>query len=221
MDPIFRGMMNETLLDLGQAVFALGYIVLALFSPGSFILQGIILGLFAASKFWSTAIIFAILVWAYKFFRKDKLDYKKILYSFLIAFTVFSLTYLKSFIDNGGMFNIFAFEGRVLKFMLSHNSAEHLGGPIILFVTGYFAPWWQDGVVKAGDWIILWPIGLIASIIVATRTKINKKLFFICLLPIIYLLSGSSQVPFTRYFVIILPFIYLGLTEFLKKIIER
>lgn len=220
IDPVFGGMMNGALLDLGQAVFALGYLILTVFFPAGWLLQGIVLGLFAASKFWSTAIIFVILVMAYKIFvRKENINFKKTALSFLIAFLVLCLTYTKSFIDAGGLFNIFAFLAKDLKFMLTHNSASALGGPIILFVTGYFAPWWQAGVEKATDWTVLWPLGLGVGVVRAVREfrEKNYRSFFY-LLPFVYLLLLSTQVPFTRYFILILPYLYLSLSSLILLI---
>jgi hypothetical protein len=226
IDPVFGGMMNETLLDLGQAVFALGCIILIFFYPESYILQGLILGLFAASKFWSTAIFFIILIFFYKIYiRKEKIDFRKVGFSFLIAFLIFSLTYIKSFINANGLFNLFAFEARVLRFMLAHNSASFIGGPILLFISGFFAPWWHlpaggqgAGVARAGDWSFLWPVGLIVSLYLALKTKIKDVKFFFYLLPLTFLLLSSTQVPFTRYFIVILPFVYLDLAGFLTQL---
>lgn len=222
IDPVFGGMMNQALLDLGQAVFALSYIILVLFYPGNYILQGLVLGLFAASKFWSTAILFVVLVFAFKLFiRKEKLDFKKNAISFVIAFLVLSLSYLKSFIDARGLFNIFFFVAKDLRFMLAHNSAGSVGGPLILFVTGFFAPWWQKGVERAADWSLLWPASLVTSVYLAVKTKVKDLKFFFYLLPFTYLLFTSTQVPFTRYFIIILPLTYLSLAGLLKYLYEH
>jgi hypothetical protein len=208
LDPVFGGMMDETLLDLGQAVFALAYAILAFFSPENFILQGIILGLFAASKFWSTAIIFAVLIFGYQIFiQRKKLNFGKLFLSFVIAFLVICLIYRT--------FNIIPIQARILKFMLSHNSAKIIGGPLFLFTTGFFSPWWKVGVERAKEWSILWPVGLGVGILAAFREKFKNTDFFFFLLPFIYLLLISTQVPFTRYFILILPFVYLSLTNFL------
>jgi hypothetical protein len=221
IDPVFGGMMNQALLDLGQAVFALAYVILMLFYPESYIMQGLILGFFAASKFWSTAILFVILIFAFKLFiRKEKINIKKAGLSFVIAFVIFSLTYLKSFLNAGGLFNIFFFLAKDLRFMLVHNSASSFGGPVILFITGFFAPWWQKGVVRAMDWSFLWPVSLVSSIFLALKTKIRDIKSFVFLFPVTYLLLTSTQVPFTRYFIIILPFTYLSLAGLLKKLYE-
>lgn len=221
IDPVFGGMMDGALLDLGQTVFALGYVMLAFFFPENWIWQGVLLGLFASSKFWSTAVVFVVLIYGYKLFiQKEKIDWKKILGSFVTALLIFSLTYIVSFVNAGGLFNIFAYQGRVLKFMLSHNSAVMIGGPVILFITGYFTSWWKAGVVKASDWSLLWPIGLLVGVVVGVKNLWRKAYsikLFIYLLPFTFLLLSLTQVPFTRYFLIILPFVYVGFVSLLAQ----
>lgn len=219
LDPVFAGMMDWALLDLGQAFFALGYLVSLFFFPGSWVLSGVALGLFASSKFWTTAVIFTVLVYAYKFIiRKEKPNFRGIGLSFLMGLTVFSLTYIVSFVNAGGMFNILEYQGRVLRFMLTHNSAASIGGPIILFLTGNFIPWWgTGGILRAPDWSLLWPMGLVSGIILSVRTKLGDLKAFFYLVPCAYLLLSITQVPFTRYFIIILPFIYLSFANFLVQ----
>lgn len=215
IDPVFGGMMNETLLDLGQTVFALAYVILTLFCPESYILQGITLGLFAASKFWSTAIIFVILIWGFRVFRDFGEVRKKIkpfFLSLLIALAVFSLTYTKFFLDGGTVLGYLGVLGKVLKFMLTHNSAGAFGGEIALFFTGYIKPW-----------TILWPVGLIVGVFRAVREfwgKTKNAKLFIYFFPLIYLLLISTQIPFTRYFIIILPFIYINIAAFFGFLVK-
>jgi hypothetical protein len=222
IDPVFGGMMNGALLDLGQTVFALCFIIFVFFYPEKFILQGITLGFFAASKFWSTAVIFVLLIAAYKIFiRKEKPNLKKTGLVFLSAFIVYCLVYIKSFINFYGAFNIFLYQSRVFKFMWTHNLAGIPGGPIALFISGYFLPWWQNGIMRAGDWSFLWPISFLASIVLAVTTKIKDIKFFFFLLPFAYILMISTQVPFTRYFLIILPYAYLNLSSLLFLLLKR
>lgn len=202
-DPVFGGMINEALLDLGQTVFGLLFLILIFYYPKTRILQGIILGFFAASKFWSTAIIFTVLAYGYNILvKKVKISLGEVTISALVALLVFCFIY--------GTFDIFSIQGRILKFMITHNSANEFGGPLILFLSGYFAPWWQTGLVKTIDWSFLWPLGMVSGVILSFKKSINKVERFFMLLPFIYLLLSSSQVPFTRYFILILPLIYLS-----------
>lgn len=222
VDPVFSGMFTEALLDLGQATFSLLYVASVLFYPASFIFQGVSLGLFAASKFWSTTLFFIAALYGYKFLsKKERVNIKTFLLSLIVAVITFSLTYTKSFVDRGGLFNILFFEGRVLKFMLDHNAATNLGGPAFLFLTGILQDWWKGNVSRVMDWTILWPIAFINSIYQVIKIrKINLK-FFVFLLPIAYLLYLSPQVPFSRYFIIILPYFYLGLAYSILKVSEE
>lgn len=212
-DPLFGNILDGCYLDLGQAVFALVFIILALFYPKKWLWIGITLGFFAASKFWSTSIIYIMIVAAYKFVRKEKINTKNLVFTFGIAFIVFALIYAKTFIDLDWRFNIFTFLAKNLKFMMTHNSAGGFGGSIFLFVTGFFSPWWKGGIERAADWNILWPLGLISSIILAIKSKLKSPESIIYLLPTIYLLLIGTGVPFTRYFLIILPFIYISLIK--------
>jgi len=223
IDPVFGQMMQGALLDLGQTVFALAFVILMFFYPKSFILQGITLGLFAASKFWSTAAIFIFLIVAYKVvIRKEKYDFKRGGLMLMAAFAVYCLIYIKAFINLRGGFNILLYQLKVLKYMWEHNSAGIPGGPVVLFISGFFAPWWQTGILRAADWSIFWPLSAVSSLILALKTKIKDVKFFFYLLPIAYVLLISTQVPFTRYFLIILPYAYLSFSSllffFLKKI---
>lgn len=209
IDPVFQGLQSEALLDLGQSVFALGYVIMMLFYPESYILSGVILGLLAASKFWSTALVIVALVYLYKIFaRREKVEVGKTILSFVVAFVIFCLSYSKEFIIAGGAFNIFAFLAKDAKFMFTHDSASSLGGPLSLFLTGYVKPW-----------TLLWPMGLAASTYLAIRRFFFYQSFdwpsFAYALPFVYLLLISNQIPFTRYFILILPYIYLNLAGLL------
>ncbi len=221
-DPVFSSMQEEALLDLGLAVFALSFVILMSFYPKRYILIGVVLGLFAASKFWSVAGIFMVLVFAYKFFvRREKTEIKKILVIFGVGLLTFSLVYIVAFIKAGGRFNIFLYILQVTKYMLSHNSAGNVGGTTLLFLTGYFFPWWQVGVFRSDLWTILWPAGMLASIWLAIKTKTKDIRFFFYMLPVAYLLLTSTQVPFARYFLPILPFTYLAFANLLIGLIGK
>jgi hypothetical protein len=214
-DPVVREATTNAFLDLGQTVFSLSYIVSVIFYPELWVLQGVLLGLFAASKFWSTAVIFVIFLYAYKkFILKEKLKIKNILKSLLLAFIIFSTTYLITFINKSGLFNIIFFQLKSLKLMLQHNSSNVVGGPLLLFLTGYFSSWWKGGeVVRSEVWSFLWPVSLVV-VLYGLKKNYKKITGIVFALPLFYFITSITQVPFTRYFVIILPYIYLGLSWF-------
>lgn len=221
-DPVFSGMLSEALLDLGQAAFSLAYVAVSLFAPASFILHGVVLGLFAASKFWTATLFFIAILLLYKLIsKKEKIYIKGILISFAVAFLVFSLTYLRTFIENEGVFNIVFWQAKTLKFMLDHNAAKVVGGPAILFLSGHFSDWWGENLTRITDWSILWPIAFLNSFYLTVKSKKIDGKFVVYLLPILYLLYLSAQVPFSRYFIVVLPYFYLGLGVTLEKLSRR
>jgi hypothetical protein len=220
IDPVFMNLSTQTLLDLGQAVFALGYLGAFVFLPENFLVQGIILGLFAASKFWSTAAIwFTFLIIFQIFVLQKRINILKTFYSLVIALIVFSITYIQAFLVIEWQFNIFHYQLKVLKFMLSHNSAPGLGGSVVLFVTGYFTKWWNRLEPLKGDvWSFLWPMSLLFNLWALIRPKFTKIQSVVYLLPLAYFILTVTQVPFTRYFIVILPLLYLVLSNELFRL---
>lgn len=221
IDPLFVNLTVNTLLDLGQGVFLLAYLISLVFYEKEFIIQGILLGLLFASKFWGGSIFFILMFLIYLLYKR-KFDLKRYLLHLVIAFIVFSLTYLKTFIDKGGLFNMFFFQLKVLKFYLNHDSASVFGSSLLLFLTGYLKSWWGNkAIVRSNIWSIFWPIGLVVSSIFAIKEAFKKKVntrLLIGSIPLLYLVYLSAQAPFPRYFILILPFIYLTLSDFIYHI---
>jgi hypothetical protein len=67
---------------------------------------------------------------------------------------------------------------------------------------------------------ILWPISFIFVLYQIVKTKLRGSNMLIYLIPAVYLFVMCFQIPFTRYFMLILPFCYLSLASILvsKKI---
>lgn len=191
IDPVFKEVVIYSLLDLGQVVFILGFLITTIFYPKKNILSGILLGLALASKFYSPIFIFLLLVYLYKLLNK-KLNIKNELLTLATAFVVFSLTYIKAF-----PVNLIYYQAKIIKFMIDHNRSVHWGEVIPIFTSGY----------------ALWPISLVASVVLIFKQKVKTIKFFIFLLPLIYFFVMTFQLSFTRYFILILPFLYLALSE--------
>ncbi|MEJ2441615.1 MAG: hypothetical protein P8Y06_01690 [Patescibacteria group bacterium] len=219
-DPLFSDMISGGLLDLGQAVFSTSYVLGSLLAPDNFILNGISLGLVGASKSWTTSVFLLAALSFYKIVcKKEKIAFKKLLLTGVVAVMAFSLTYLKAFIEARGHFNIIYWQLRILKFLINHDSAAFLGGNVTLFLTGYFKEWWQQSeFVRSQIWNPLWPVALISAFFGLVKEKKDSLYYFLYLLPILYLLYISTGVPFSRYFILILPYLYLSLSKTLLDI---
>ena len=220
-DPLFLGISSNALLDLGQGVFLLLYFLLMLFYEESFLLQGITLGLLFASKFWGGSIFFILIITLYLLY-KHQFNFKRYLMHFCVAVLVFSLIYIKTFINKGGFFNIIIFELKTFKFWTHHSVTAIYGSSLFLFLTGYLKSWWGNNyfLTQGGTWSLIWPIIFIITVfrlIKLLMKKEVKKEFLIAFIPVSYLFYLGIEAPFTRYFIIILPFFYMILANLIIK----
>jgi hypothetical protein len=214
VDPLFINISSSALLDIGQAFFLLLYFV-SLFFIKNIWLLGISLGFLLASKFWGGSLFFLLLFWFFGFYKR-KIETKKFLFHLLIAFITLCFIYSKSFIDKGEFFNIMYFQLKVFKYWLQHSTTTMFGANLVLFLIGSFKSWWGNKSFSRSDvWSIIWPISffinMFASYFYSKKSAINLK-FLVSIIPILYLFYLSAQAPFSRYFILILPFLYITTT---------
>lgn len=201
-DPVFKEVTTYALLDLGQTVFIVWFLIVTFYYPKLHILEGILLGLGLASKFYTPTLLFVAIIYIYKFLiKKEKINVKIIFLILFSAFLVFCFTYLASFVKSNGLFNIFFWQAKIIKFMLNHNITSNWGEVLKMFFGGY----------------LFWPVMFIINIYLIFKTKIKDTKFLVYLFPIVYLIIFTFQLPFTRYFILMLPFLYLTLGELIFK----
>lgn len=221
-DPVLHDVASQALLDLGQSVFALSFVMASLFIPGSFILQGILLGLFAASKFWSTALFFFAATVIYRRLTTKKWHIIHLLKTMGVAGIVFCLVYSSSFIARKGAFNIIFFQLKILKYWFHQSLSSMPAASLLLFMTGYVKSWWGSrDWVWTKPWSIFWPVTFIFTLCMIAQRKMTNELKFTSILPIIFLIYLGAQAPFTRYFVIILPYLYVCLSFALFSLVKK
>ncbi len=225
VDPLFTELSTSLLLDLGQATLLLFYIISFIWYKKYWLLQGILLGLLAGSKFWGGTTLFIISILIFYSFIKKGINYKNMLLQLLVAGVTFCLFYIKTFIDHAGMFNIVFFELRTLKYWLNHSVSSMFGASFILFVSGYVSTWWgNEETIRVSDWTLLWPITLVISLYRTALLIFIKKMvtheLLISAIPLLYLGYLGIQAPFTRYFIIILPFLYITASAFILRRIK-
>ncbi len=213
IDPVMQHVSNGFLLDLPQSFFFSLYLLSLLKSKNAW-LHGITLAAVLATKFWGGSLA---LIAALHFFvlMIQKMSFKKYVQHLAIAVLFFLATYLATFINRGWLFNSIFFQLKVLKYWLHHSVTSIPGASLILFLTGLSKTWWGSGSwVRDTLWFALWPVGLGASVLVAKKSIKTKTLYalsLVCSLPIIHLLYLGVQAPFARYFIMILPYLYIGL----------
>jgi predicted membrane-bound dolichyl-phosphate-mannose-protein mannosyltransferase len=213
LDPVFWETSQSTLLDMGQVVFALLFLILFFYYPEKIFLQGVSLGLLFASKFWSVSLLFVFFLVFYKvFFLKSKVNFKKMAFVFGIGFIVFCLSYFSILFVGRGILDIILLQLRTLKFMLYHNNAGTFGNLFMLFISGNYFSWWGKEIIKSSVFSILWPLSFAVNMILVFKFYKNKKIWLIFLVPVFYFLVNLTNTAFTRYFLFILPFLYTSLS---------
>jgi hypothetical protein len=108
------------------------------------------------------------------------------------------------------------FQLKVFKYWLQHSTTTMFGANLVLFLIGSFKSWWGNKSFSRSDvWSIIWPISffinMFASYFYSKKSAINLK-FLVSIIPILYLFYLSAQAPFSRYFILILPFLYITTT---------
>lgn len=211
-DPLFISLSSEILLDMGHALFSLSYVITAVFFPSQFILYGIALGLSASSKFWAASLFYVGIV-IINLFLSKKHYYRHFIFSILIASIVYVLIYLKTFIDYHWSFNFVFFQLKMLRYWIQHNVSAYFGASIVLFNTGFFKSWWGDHqVLRSNVWSIFWPLSFIIILRNFIFIKDRYERLILIIVPVGYLFYLGIQAPFARYFIPIIPLLYINLT---------
>jgi len=224
VDPLFLELSSQASYELGQGVLLLLYVNLMLFDEDNFIFQGIALGLLCSAKFWGAAVFFVLLFNGYKLLI-GKFKLKTFIFRLTVAFFVFSLTYIKTFLNHNFLFNIVYFQLKIFKYWLDHSIANIPFASFHLFITGSFKSWWGNNeILRTQVWSIVWPISLFSSLFIGVKMFIKQGLshtVFISLIPFLYLFYLGVQAPFSRYFILILPFCYLCLASTLSLMFKK
>ncbi|MFA9289270.1 MAG: hypothetical protein ACEQSA_05330 [Weeksellaceae bacterium] len=226
IDPLFISLSGDLLLDLGQAAFIVLYLESRL-KMRHWLWQGFLLGVLAASKFWAAPLFFVGLLTVYQLYQTQqrgswrKFAFKSFILHLITAGITFCIVYTQAFIIDGGKFNIVFYQLKTLKYWLNHSVTTVPGASLMLFLTGYFQSWWGDKeVIRSPIWSWLWPVMLITATASGIKTLLEKKFpveAFIALIPLLYLVYLGLQAPFPRYFILVLPFLYI----FTARIIVR
>lgn len=224
-DPLFIDVSRLALLDIGQALLAILYFSSIFFNKKNYVLQGVLLGLFAGTKFWVSPLFFVSLFFVFLKCKKQ-LDIKVFILHLIVAFATYLALYTQSYILQDGKFNIIWHILRTFKYRIVHNDSMYFGASLVLFLTGFSQVWWGTKEwIKSIPWNIVWPVGLTLSLL-NLFSDLKKRDYLkienvVLIIPILYLLFLGVQAPFPRYFLIILPFLYLVLAKNAVSIIRK
>lgn len=207
-DPLFYTQLRATFLDL----LYLGFLLLTFifFLKERFFIAAIFLGAMMATKASaSTFAIVALSMFVYLIYMKHTEQIKKFVISLSVSIGVFLLTYSVYFFKGH---NLIEFLG-VQKWILNFYTGGAKGDPttaLQMLVTGNWPTWWGE-VQRVPEWSILWPIALFACAYYLYKVVLKRKLYSSVLLLfwiIIYLVFLAFVPVWSRYLLLVLPFMY-------------
>jgi hypothetical protein len=223
IDPLYRATLGEALLDLGQTVFLLSYLYVLFYRPQAWFWQGILLALFAGTKFWITPWFFGGLLTPYYLARRELRPF--LLLHLAWSLGIYTLFYAQSFRLTEGHFNLLWHMAKTVKYHLVHNTTAYPGASLLMYLSSYWQSWWgSHDLLRSPIWSPLWPLGLLVTIHTFWQKLRRYDLtpgLFIAIVPLAYLLFLGVEAPFPRYFLIILPFVYLTLAIVILDLVNR
>lgn len=236
LEPIFKNQLIYTpLLDIIQLTFLLTIFYffnrLVKDNKNSFknaLLVNIFFGFFISTKFFGTgiAVVLAILITLllHKEFKKIKF------YLLTLPVSVFILyfNYLKVLMDGYPLNRFLGIQRWIFEYNQGHVTQPFSIWPLIL-VNKWYVWFGNKPVISDPQWLVTWPIITVFSIVtifINLIRKTSKREVEIIFFWIIIYFSLMSFVQATaRYFVILIPFLYLvfvyGVEQYIIKLLNK
>ncbi len=231
-EPLFYQQLRAPYLDTLYFLFLL--LTFFYFLKGNFLSTNIFLGMAALTKnSVSTFILLGITLSAYLLIVEKK-KFLSLLKNFPFSVLVFLLGYSRYFLLGH---NLREFMG-VQKWILNFYAVGAKGAPGMVFpmFINLWQTWW-NGVISISEWQITWPITLVLSILYfflfiirfpelralnsGNRERSPDKLLLIVIWLIVYLLFLSFIPVWPRYFLLIIPFLYLLSVSLAKELLRN
>lgn len=233
LSPILVSQIPQTMLDLPQLVFLLAHLLAIIYANNAdnnkkymlfLTLSGISLGLFAASKI--PVVVLAILLADFLFIKKSK-KIASLIYITLITGFIYFLSYVPTLIIHQiSILNWLKNQKWMIHFYASSELKNNQLYYLSTILLGQFKGMWDHATWQyVQEWTILWPISILAAILLKIKTfskqHFSKKMIFINNLALIILLIYSFFPFWSRYFLLIIPFLIIALVKMLetKKIV--
>lgn len=236
LEPIFKNQLTYTpLLDIIQLTFLLTIFYLfnkfikdseSIFKNA--LLVNIFLGFFISTKFFGTGVAVVLAILTTLILHRE---FKKIKYYLLtlpISIFILYFSYLKVLIDGYPINRFLGIQRWIFEYNQGHVTQPFSIWPLILANKWYV--WFGNRpVISDPQWLVTWPIITVSSIVtifINLIRRISKREVEIIFFWIIfYFLLMSFVQATTRYFVILIPFLYLvfvfGIEQYIIKTINK
>lgn len=215
LEPLYYQQLRAPYLDTLYLLFLLSTFYF-LFKE-KFLLSAVFLGLMAATKNTvSTFILVGGTCGLYLLIAKKK-KLPLFLKSLLVSILILLLTYSRYFWLGHSFRDFLGVQKWVLNFY-----AIGAKGTLGMVFPMFFNRWqtWWDGVLKIKEWQITWPILLVTGswyLVSSILRRRHDDLSLIVIWLVIYLMFLSFIPVWPRYFLLLLPFLYLTFTAIIRE----
>lgn len=204
-------------IQLPFIIFAVYFFIKAITEKNDkkwFILTALMIGFVISTRFFPLGVVLTASFGAILVFKKElRKKIMKFLIFLPISIIVLILSYTRTIIDSGSVFQIFSIQKYILAYHQSKFTEMFSFWDLLLF--NRWHTWWGNrAVLSDPHWKFLWPVSTILTGIVgifALLKKIEVTLPALVVLSWILFYSAMLSLGYTstRYFLFLLPFLYI------------
>lgn len=190
-----------------------------------FIFCSIMLGFVISIRFFilGAFLVFAMILY---FLIKKEFNRKFIIFilSLPLSLVVLILSYTKTIQEGYSIFQVFSVQKYIFFYHQSKLSSFFSFWDLIMF--NRWHTWWGDKrILTDSQWILIWPLSMVLNFLhimlsIIRKVKLNEAEKIILLWILYYSVLLSVGYSTTRYFLPLLPFIYIMATSVIVKIIR-
>lgn len=232
-EPIFKNqIINTPLLDIMHAVFLLLFFYLfnkSLKSPQrsllSIFLANCALGCFIATKFYILGLPIVIASIIVLINNKLKKHFLQFILTLPIAIGILLSTYIQAIITGYPVSDFLGIQKWIFIYNSGHMQYPFSVWPLLMF--NYWYVWWGNiPVLSDPQWFISWPILVIFTFLtlflyLKKLIRTNKAVEILLVWVFAYLLMLSTSDASTRYFVILIPVLYIITIFCIEEIVNK
>jgi hypothetical protein len=216
LEQLFIEQLRAPFLDLQYLLFLL--LSLLFFLRKRYVLMAFSIGAFATTKFspLSLLLVAVLAVFTYIYHRSDL---KKFLISlFLIPLTIL-VVYGAYFLKGHTLIDFLKLQKYIFNFYATGAKGKVFDALVLLF-TGQWNTWW-DGRQQVAEWNFFWPVATVISVLYFGSKKMKMELKLVVFWSLGYFLFLSITPVWPRYFLLLLPFLYIISLAAVQRFIER
>jgi len=167
----------------------------------------LMLGFLPALKFSVFYLILVLgFIFIYIFIKRDF----RILFFTPLLIVPLILSYLPFFISGNTIIDWLKNEKWIVDFYLSSSANSPLYNPVVMLLSGYWKQWWGDfSWQRFEEWNIIWPLSLILPVINFRKIWQHEIVKMLIIWLFVYMGSLLFTLPMPKYFMLVLPFLYI------------